>query len=104
MFFNGENVGLRKAVYDTNQNLYLGLVVLSGENEGELLMDVTVNGKTLPLDHAAVNIHENEDMDIFIKSYKLGSPTGETEKIGFWEYPIYRFNIEEIDKNLAKGV
>ena len=50
-------------------------------------------------------VHENEAfLDTnncpwathFVQEYCLAEPTGITEKSGFCEYPLYRFNIDEL--------
>jgi len=71
---------------------------------------VTKNGEavariTVCLDR--LDVHEDEGYvdtnncpwaEEFIKKYKLGSPTGKYKSSGFCIYPLYKFDMDEIQK------
>lgn len=104
MFFKGECVGIKKGYYGSTGNLYLGLVITSGENKGELLIDITKETTLLPANTAPISFAEGEELDLFIRQYKLGEPTGENIRIGLTDYPIYRIDISNVNLYAIEGV
>lgn len=88
-------VNLIAAKY-TNGTLYLGIVDVE---YGELYADLTVNLQdnfTSEMNYLDTN--NSKYVEEFITKYKLGEFTGIISRSGFCQYPLYFFNMEEIQK------
>ena len=84
--------------YVNNQNLAIQILVDEGhyyEPYGMLTVNLT---DTLPEDMAYVDTNNIANAEEFIKEYKLGEPTGKVMRSGFCEYPLYRFDLETVNK------
>lgn len=47
---------------------------------------------------AFVDVNNCPWAEDFIRKYRLGEPTGQTQQSGFCTYPLYRFDMNEVKK------
>ena len=99
MTINYQNRELHIVVsqYTSNDRLYVGFL----EKDGEIYGDITVNLKesdNLPDDMAYVDVNNMFQITAIINNYRLGKYMGEVAKSGFCEYPLYKFDMEELRK------
>lgn len=88
-------VRIQRAKYQNNDNLYLGLV----DDNGLPFSNVTVNlGIKLPYDMAFVDVNMGAEIIDFIRENELGEFMGCTQRSGFVDYPLFRFNVEAISE------
>lgn len=97
----GYEICIHKAYYSNNSNLYLGLIIASGDEEGSLYSDLTINLKDLSPCQGAVDIVNCEYADLIIKKYKWGTPTGEVIEKGIHKYPVFNFDMGIIEEYLV---
>lgn len=80
----------------TNNTLYLGIVDVE---DGELYADLTVNLRDSFLTNANyLDTNNSKYVEEFMTKYKLGEFTGIMSRSGFCEYPLYHFDLDEIQK------
>lgn len=94
--FYGETYNLFLVLdrYVDNNNI---AVMIWDENEGPFA-DLTVNIAPLPEGYACIDTNNFREGIDLIKKYNLGEPIGQTLRSGFCEYPVYKFNMDNIKK------
>lgn len=86
------------------EHIYLGLEYFDEEyNFWGPYCDLTVNLKdNTPADCSFININTYSfDAEQFIRDNNLGTPTGKCCESGYLSYPLYKLNLEEIDKIIS---
>ena len=95
---NTYNVRIERKAYANNDTLALSLITEDGEPFCNLtvnLIDSTVWGNSTD---AFVDTNNCPWADDFIEQNNLGEPVGFEARSGFCTYPLYRFNLDELDK------
>ena len=97
--FDGEKedieVELLASRYWNNNVLYLGLIEVS---TGEIYLDLTINLESENINESYLDVNNVCGVDDFIEKYKLGTFTGKYKTSGFCKYPLYSFDLKEIEK------
>lgn len=81
--------------YMNEGNLAISLECEDGEPYG--MLTVNLRGK-LPEDMAYVDTNNIPDAEKFISENGLGTNTGITMVSGFCIYPLYRFNLDKLER------
>lgn len=91
-----EEVKLLIGVYPNNGCIFIGL--LSAEKEEYYPCgNVTINlyGK-VPDYCGYLDVPFTPGIEEFVNKYQLGESTGIYKKAGYYEFPLYRFNVEKL--------
>lgn len=86
--------------YATTGNVAIELI----SKDGEPFAMLTVNIYSLENGFACIDINNCSGAIDLIKKYKLGKFTGDYAYSGYCKYPIYKLNMENINKYKYKGV
>lgn len=105
MHFDVEECYIILNRYKADNTLAIDLISINGEPITRLTVCVN-NGKKLsnpPQNISFVDVNNNPTAMNFIDEYKLGEPLRMlddiiTYKSGFCEYPLYKFNLNELRK------
>lgn len=92
--FNGEEFTIEVSHYFNNNNLAL---IMHGSEEPYAVITVNL-GPLFDPTMAFVDINKFPEAINIIKEYNLGEDTGITRVSGFCVYPLYKFNLEEVEK------
>ena len=101
-----ETVSIECAMYEDNNNLYIGLSYFDKEmGEMDYYGDVTVNILTLPYLHAALDTNNmnKEKLLSFLKENGFGELTGNALPSGYCMYPIFKFSEEKLREVCAEA-
>ncbi len=90
------DIGFSVSSYRNNSNTYVGMICDEGP-----FADLTVNIRDLPEGFACLDTNNIPNAEAFVKENNLGTPTGTYAQSGFCTYPIYKLNIDEINKHLG---
>lgn len=103
--FEEEEVQIERHLYKYGNRLMLGLIgVYDGEREPYATLTVNLeNEENVDVNEAFVDVNNLTDARGFIERYGLGVPTGRIARSGYCEYPLYRFDLEKIDKLEQEG-
>ena len=84
--------------YRTRYTYKNNLAIYLKTNDGEPYAHLTVNLGTRKLeeDLAFVDTNNCPWAEEFIKTHKLGEPTGTSASSGYCTYPLYRFCLDKI--------
>lgn len=93
----GYNINLVVDTYCSYGNLYIGMIT----DEGEPYADLSVNIEPLEGGEIAVDVNNLPDGEAFILNNGLGEFTGKYLRSGFCRYPVYRMDMEMVNKHLA---
>ena len=63
---------------------------------------LTVNILPIPKGNACLDVNNLHGIEDWIMENNLGTPLGGTISSGFCEYPVYKLNMQEIEKHLLK--
>lgn len=93
--FGETNVSLNVGRY-YNGNLYIGLIT----DDYEPYCNVTANLSDSPLGefYGYVDTNNYPALEKFIIDNRIGEFTGQTKQAGYYEYPLFRFNIQTLDQ------
>ena len=92
--FGTYDVQIKTVTYGMNGNLAVRLV----EKDGAPFATLTVNlGEKLPSTYAYVDTNNCPWAEEFIKQYNLGEPTGLGKRSGYCLYPLYQFNMKNLE-------
>lgn len=92
--FNEKEYTLEVSHYFNNNNLAL---IMHGEEEPYAVMTVNL-GVLFDKTMAFIDTNNFPEAIKIIEEYKLGEPTDITRVSGFCVYPLYKFNLEEVEK------
>lgn len=102
--FGTYEVAVEVNSYQMGGGIYVGLICFEDGFE-EPFADITVNvpNEFIPLtaeqfDWAPVDTNNCPWVEKFLTDNKLAEKTGRTVRSGWCEYPIYKFNREELSK------
>ena len=76
----------------------LALDVVTKNGEAVARITTCLNRMIAVEDEGYVDTNNCPWAEEFIKKYKLGSPTGKYKSSGFCIYPLYKFDMDEIQK------
>lgn len=94
-FDKPEEVVLRLGRYARHNNLAIRLITKSGEP----WTTMTVNlDEKLPSNYAYVDVNNFAEAEEFIQTYSLGTYTGLYSRSGYVNYPLYKFDLEQLRK------
>ena len=97
-------VGFNIGHYHNPKNLAIQLVCVEDTEEtfcGEPYGTMTVNlGVDCAPDEGFIDVNNTPFLEAFINKYNFGKPTGEMARSGYCIYPLYKFNLAEIEKYL----
>lgn len=88
-------VNLIASRYTNNNTLYLGIVDVE---YGEPYADLTVNLDSQNINDNYLDTNNNKLVEDFVNRYKLGKFSGKYCSSGYCKYPLYTFDIKEIEK------
>ena len=103
--YGGEyEIALHKGVYLHGGNLYINLLCKT-EYGWEPYSNLTVNlPENLPENQAFIDTNNNGfGITEWIKKHKLGKFTGKFGYSGFCSYPLFEFDMNEVNKYLIGG-
>lgn len=94
LFYNNHEIVLDVDTYTYSNSI----AIAAYTTDGEPYADLTVCLDFLMPNFAFVDVNNFPDAEELIGRYKLGKPTGTKRKSGYVEYPLYEFDIEELQK------
>ena len=98
-YYGEEKVTLEIANYSSNGNLAIQMFSCDENGYEEPFATLTVNlDIKLPEDCAFLDTNNLRDAINFVLKYNLGKFTGISRTSGFCEYPLFQFNLKEVEK------
>lgn len=86
--------------YASNDNIAVELI----SEDGEPFATLTVNIYSLEDGLACIDVNNCSGAIDLIKKYELGKFTGDYAHSGYCSYPIYKLNIDNLNKYKYEGV
>lgn len=104
-YFGEEEVVIERSLYRYGNRLMLNLIgIYDGVREPYATLTVNLDTEEdISIDEAFVDVNNIPDACRFIEYYELGVPTGRIARSGYCEYPLYRFDLDKIDKLEQEG-
>ena len=100
MKFEGEKLFIDIEEYE-NGNMALILYC----DDGEPFADLTINTLVMPVkEWACIDVNNFPEATDLIKKYDLATFTGKTISGGFCTYPVFEFNMDNVNKYKLKEV